>query len=61
MRLITTIELGERSESELRVLFGMVSKALAQTERGTPERRNGLASLENISHAIIIRRTATAP
>jgi hypothetical protein len=60
MRLITNIELGEHSESELRLLFGLVSKAVVQTERDSPERRNGLASLENISRALVARRAAPA-
>ena len=51
MRMISNIELGKRSESELSALFGVVSKSLVRTERGSPERRNALASLENISRA----------
>ncbi len=49
MRLITSVDLSNKTERELRGIFGMVSKALVQTERDTPERRNALASLENIS------------
>ncbi len=52
MRLITSVELSNKTETELRGLFGMVSKALVQTERDTPERRNALASLENISRKL---------
>lgn len=49
MQLMTTAELTHRSETELAVLFGMVSQSLVRSDRGTPERRNALASLENIS------------
>ena len=52
MRLITSVDLSNRTETELRGLFGMISKALVQTERDTPDRRNALASLENISRAM---------
>ena len=49
MRLILNYELHKRNEKELSALFGYVSKGLAMTGRNTPERRNALASLENIS------------
>jgi len=49
MRLISTYELHRRNLNELSLLFGQVSRGLARTERGTPERRNALATLENIS------------
>ena len=52
MKLITSVELSNKTETELRALFGMVSKALVQTDRGTPERRNALASLENINRTL---------
>jgi len=61
MRLITNIELTGRNESELRALFGSVTKTVAQTERGSAERRNGLASLENISRAMVRQRQAAVP
>ena len=51
MRLISAIELYSRSENELSALFQSVTKGLVRTEWGTPERRNALASLENISRA----------
>ena len=51
MRLITSQELSERADEELQVLFNKVSKALALTEAETPERRNALATLENIACA----------
>ncbi len=51
MRLITSQELSERTDEELQVLFNTVSKALAFTEGQSPERRNALATLENIERA----------
>src|SRR6202451_1792737 len=50
-KLISSHELQKRSESELSALFCTVSKGLVRTKRGSPERRNSLASLENISRA----------
>jgi hypothetical protein len=49
MRLISAYELHRHSANELSALFGAVSRALVRTERGSPERRNALASLENIA------------
>jgi hypothetical protein len=49
MRLMVNYELLKRNEKELSALFGQISKGLAMTGSGTPERRNALASLENIS------------
>ena len=51
MKLISNIELDRRSDSELSALFSHVSKGLVRIERHSPERRNALASLENISRA----------
>jgi hypothetical protein len=51
MRLISSLELHNHSTHELAALFCRVSARLTQTGRDTPERRNALASLENISHA----------
>ena len=55
MRLITAIELQNRDEHSLSDLFRKVSMRLATTRAGTPERRNALASLENISRARAFR------
>jgi hypothetical protein len=49
MKLISSHELQPRSLSELSDLFGKVSKGLVLTRRGSPERRNALATLENIA------------
>lgn len=51
MRLMSAYELERRSEKELAGLFYQVSQGLVCTERGTPERRNALGSLENIARA----------
>lgn len=52
--LLTIAELQHRTESELRALFRQASQALARTAINTPERRNGLATLENISRVMTI-------
>ena len=57
MKLISAHELNRRSLNELSALFAQVSKGLVRTERGTPERRNALGTLENIARA---RRTKMA-
>jgi hypothetical protein len=51
MKLISNFELQTRNEKELSAMFCNVSKGLARTTRNSPERRNALASLENISRA----------
>lgn len=49
MRLISVYELHRRNANELSLLFGQVSRGLVGTERDSPERRNALATLENIA------------
>ena len=51
MKIIINHELAGRNECELSVLFHLVSKQLPLTAPCSPERRNILASLENISRA----------
>jgi hypothetical protein len=51
MRVISMNELSRHSEKELSELFASVSQALVRTEPESPERRNALASLENIARA----------
>ena len=51
MKLISTHELNKCSDRELAALFHTVWIGLVRTSRGSPERRNALASLENISRA----------
>jgi hypothetical protein len=55
---VSNHELQQRSESELAALFCAASEGLVRSERGSPERRNALASLENISLARAARMTA---
>jgi hypothetical protein len=61
MRLISSHELQQRSESELSALFRTVSEGLVRTRRGSPERRNALASLENISRMRAERMSTCQP
>jgi len=61
MRLISAFELHKRSPNELSDLFRHVSKGLVLTQRGTPERRNALATLENISRARAQRLAQVRP
>jgi hypothetical protein len=51
MKLISNFELHRHNEQELSALFGHVAKNLVRTKRHSPERRNALASLENIGRA----------
>lgn len=51
MRVMTTWELESRDERQLSALFRAVSERLVSTRRGSPERRNALATLENIGRA----------
>jgi hypothetical protein len=61
MKLISNHELHRQSESELSALFRTVSEVLVRTSRGSAERRNALASLENISLARAKRMSACQP
>lgn len=48
MKLITRFELAAKSENELYALLREVSNELVRSETGSHERRNALASIENI-------------
>lgn len=61
MRLITHFELAMRTAPELSALFAAVARELPRTRPGSPERRNALASLENIQRAQAIRRQRFTP
>lgn len=52
MKLITRYELASKSVLELRGLYRMVFNALVQSVPESSERRNTLASLENISREL---------
>lgn len=51
MRMVLHTELTTLSEGELSALFAQVTRLLARTEKGSPARRNALATLENINLA----------
>lgn len=51
-KLITAADLAGKTIPELRVLFRAAHDDLARSEPDSPERRNALASLENISRAL---------
>lgn len=55
MKLITRFALASRSKSELHALYREVFNALVPSARGSAERRNVLASLENIKAEISAR------
>lgn len=55
MKLITRFELASKSTRELHVLYREVFNALVRSERETAERRNCLASLENIQNELASR------
>ncbi|MEM6610213.1 MAG: hypothetical protein AAF689_16745 [Pseudomonadota bacterium] len=55
MNLITRFELAALTETELRGLMHDVFNALARFEPDSPERRNALASLENIEAELFVR------
>ena len=61
MKLISTYELNKCSDSELAALFHAVWIGLIRTKRGSPERRNALASLENISRTRSSRQYGCRP
>ncbi len=52
MKLITRYELASKSLLELRGLYCKVFNALVQSAPESAERRNALASLENISREL---------
>ena len=55
MNLITRFELASLGTSELRALYRGVFDDLVRSEPGSAERRNALASLENIAAEIAAR------
>lgn len=58
MKLITRFELASRPRAELYALRRAVFNVLARSTPGTPERRNALASLENLDAEIRARTPA---
>lgn len=59
-KIFTAAALDERSLPELRALFRKVHDDLVSSEADSQERRNALASIENISRAIA-KRTSVHP
>ncbi len=57
--LFTTYELERLTDDELHELFAVLNRLLVQTKAGTAERRNILASLENIT--LVRNRRSAAP
>jgi hypothetical protein len=55
MKLISHSELHNHEDHELDALFNHVSQFLITTDPHTHERRNALASLENINRARSLR------
>lgn len=54
-KVFTQAALAGRSVTELRALFTAVQQELVRSEAGSQERRDALASLDNISRAIAHR------
>lgn len=52
MKLITRFELATKTTKELHLLYRDIFNALVRTNYGTAERRNSLASLDNIQEEI---------
>ena len=57
--LFTTYELERLTDDELDELFSILNRLLVQTKAGTADRRNLLASLENIT--LVRNRRSAAP
>ena len=55
MTLITRFELAKLNTHQLRGLYRKTFNALVQSGANTPERRNALASLENITREMVGR------
>lgn len=56
-RIIVGSELQSLSLEELSVVFNKANQELVKSAPGSPERRNALASIENIRRAINSRHT----
>ena len=58
VRIFTQASLQGRSTSELRALYQSVQRELTQSEAGSQDRADALASLEAISRALAKRYSA---
>ncbi len=52
MKLITQFELASKSKTELHSLYRETFNELVKSDKNSPERRNALASLENIQREL---------
>ena len=55
MRLITNFELATKSQNELLAILRECYISLAMSSKESPERRNALASIENIQRELGMR------
>jgi len=55
MKLITRFQAATLSTADLRGLYREIFNELARSEPDSPERRNALASLENIQAELALR------
>jgi len=55
MRLITKFELASKTENELRGMLRLAFNAMATSKQSSAQRRNTLASIENIHSELGIR------
>lgn len=55
MKLVTRFEAASRSTTQLQSLFREAFNAFSVAPRGSPERQNALASLENIEAELASR------
>ena len=60
-RIITASELQNRSLADLQALYRAVQQELSASATGSADRRNALASLENIGRAIAQAQSYPAP
>ena len=52
MKLLTIFELASRSDNELHAIYRELFNELARSNEGSANRRNALASLENIRRVL---------
>jgi len=60
-RIIKPAELQRRSLQELHAMLAEVNREITQSASGSAERRNALASHENLSRAIARKLAASGP
>lgn len=60
-KVFTMAALQSRSESELRTIFRKAHDDLARSAPGSAERRNALATIENVTRVLNQRRAMPRP